>query len=141
MASDVAIHGHLCAATAGLEAALAGVPTLLLDREGWPSSPLYKLGVGRVVFKSWSDLWDAVLEHRAMPGRVQGFGDWSPMLDEIDPFRDGRAAERMGNYIQWLVDGFEAGLDRQTVLANAAERYAQKWGLDKVTQVNGQIER
>ena len=46
MAADIAVHQELWAATAGLEAALAGVPTLLLDRDGWSSSPLYQLGEG-----------------------------------------------------------------------------------------------
>lgn len=136
LAADVAIHGHLVAATAGLEAALAGVPTLLMDREGWPSSPLYSLGVGRVVFTDWEMLWEAFVRHRSRPGGVPGFGDWSPILVELDPFRDGRAAERMGTYIKWLIEGFKASLDRETVMANAAERYCELWGKDKVTAVN-----
>ncbi len=137
LASDVAIHGHLCSGTAGIEAALAGVPTLLMDREGWPVSPLYRLGVGRVVFTNWQELWDAALQYRAHPESLPGFGDWSPVLDELDPFRDGRAAERMGTYIKWLIDGFKAGLDRSTVLADAAERYGRQWGMDKIITTEG----
>jgi hypothetical protein len=57
------------------------------------------------------------------------------MLEELDPFRDGRAAERMGTYLQWLVQGFQAGLDRETVMADAAERYTQRWGQDKITDM------
>jgi len=136
LASDLAIHGHLCGATAGLEAALTGVPTLLMDREGWSVSPLYQLGIGRVVFTDWQELWKALIEHWASPTGIPGFGDWSPMLDELDPFRDGRAAERMGIYIKWLVEGFKAGLDRYTVMADAAERYCGMWGKDKVTEIN-----
>lgn len=49
-------------------------------------------------------------------------------MDELDPFRDGRAAQRIGAYLQWLLGGFDAGLDRETVLADAAERYAARWG-------------
>lgn len=137
LASDITIHGHLCAVTAGLEAALAGVPTLLLDREGWSVSSFYRLGVGRVVFRGWNHLWEALTENWAKPGGIPGFGDWSSLLDELDPFRDGRAAERMGTYIKWLIDGFKAGLDRETVMADAAERYCKQWGQDKVTEVNG----
>lgn len=40
LSSDLTIHGHMCAATEGLESALAGVPTVLLDREGWPNSSM-----------------------------------------------------------------------------------------------------
>lgn len=136
LASDLMIHGHLCAGTAGMEAALAGVPTLLLDREGWSRSPLYRLGLGRVVFTDWRILWKGCREHWERPGGVPGFGDWSPLLEELDPFRDGRAAERMGTTLQWILEGFTAGLPREVVMADAAERYAQQWGRDKVTSVN-----
>lgn len=137
LCADVMIHGHLCAATAGMESALAGVPTVLLDREGWPASPLYRLGVGRVAFTDWPALWETLREHRRRPGGVPGFGDWSPMLDEIDPFRDGRAAERMGTFLGWLLEGFKAGRDRDEALASAVERYAARWGAYTVTEVAG----
>ena len=136
LAADVAVHSRLYAATAGVEAALAGVPTLMLDRENWPVSPFYRLGVGRVVFLDIESMWQTCLEHWSSSEGVPGFGDWTPMLDELDPFRDGRAAERMGTYIQWLLEGFNNGLDRETVMADAAERYTSQWGSDKVTQVN-----
>ncbi len=136
LAADVMVHGHLYGATAGVESALAGVPTLLMDREGWPVSPLYRLGLGRVVFTDWPALWEACCEHWRRPGGVPGFGAWASIVDELDPFRDGRAAERMGTYLQWLLEGFDAGWDRQTVLAAAAERYAAQWGQQTVMSIN-----
>lgn len=139
MAADVAIHGFLHAGTAGMEAALAGVPTLMLDREGWPRSPLYRLGMGRVVFTDWESLWEACQSHWSTFGGVPGLGDWSPMLDELDPFRDGRAAERMGEYILWLKEGLQDGLDREVVMANAAERYCKQWGQDKISEVKPEL--
>ena len=139
LAADLMIHGHLNAATAGLDAALAGVPTLLVDRMGWTISPLYALGVGRVVFTDWPPLWRACLEHWERPGGIPGFGDWSSMLERFDPFRDGRAAERMGTYLQWLLEGFRAGLDRDRVMADAAQRYAERWGRDTVVSLHGDV--
>lgn len=136
LAADLAVHGHLYAASAGLDSALAGVPTLLLDSEGWPVSPMYKLGIGRVIFNDWSALWEACSNHWSTTDGIPNFGDWSPILDEIDPFRDGRAAERMGTYLKWLIDDFKDGLDRDTVMSNAAERYCQAWGDDKIAEVN-----
>ena len=127
------------AATAGLEAALAGVPTLLLDQEAWPQNPLYRLGIDQVVFNDWDRLWEACLQYWSRPGEIPGFGDWSSMLDELDPFRDGLAAERMGTYLHWLLEGFNAGLDRETTMADAAERYCVLWGKDKITQVNMEV--
>ncbi len=136
LAADVLVHGHLWAATAGVESALTGVPTLLMDREGWSESPFYRLGVGRVVFTDWPSLWSACTEHWARAGGIPGFGDWSSMLPELDPFRDGRAAERMGTYLRWLLEGFDQGWDREKIMAVAAERYAARWGTDTIIQIN-----
>lgn len=136
LSADIAVHGCLAASTAGLECALAGVPTLLMDREGWSVSPFYQLGLGKVVFTDWDSLWWACQQHWNSPSGTPGFGDWSSMLDQLDPFRDGRAAERMGNYLKWLIDGFEAGLSREIVMADAAERYCKLWGKDKVVMIN-----
>jgi len=135
LASDIAIHAPLVAATAGMESALSGVPTLLLDHEDWPVSKLYSLGLGQVVFTDWDSLWRACKDYWGSKEGVPGFGDWSPLLDEMDPFRDGKAAERMGTYLKWILDGFKDGLGRDTILADAAHRYVKVWGKDKITGV------
>ncbi len=135
-AADVAIHGHLSAVSAGLEAALAGTPTLLYDAEGWPISKFFKLNEGKVAFKDWECLWQLCHDHWFSKGGVPAFGDWSDILDDLDPFRDGLASARAGQYLKWLLDGFKEKLPRETVLENAADRYREKWGADKVIRVN-----
>lgn len=134
LAADIAVHGHLCGGTAAVEAALAGVPTLLVDQEGWAISPLYRLGP-KVVFPNWPAVWAALAEHFSSPGGLPGLGDWSSLLPEMDPFRDGKAAQRMGQFMAWLMDGFREGLPRDAAMARAAERYAQAWGADKIMEV------
>ena len=132
LSADIAIHGHLCAGTAGLECALQGIPTLLIDREGAYHSKLSELPEGKVVFKNWQVTIDAVIEHFSSPKGIPGFGDWSSIIDDLDPFRDGKAAYRMGTYLNWLIQGYEKGLSKEVVMENAAERYRDKWGDDKV---------
>jgi len=139
MASDIAVHGHLFAGTAGLEAALTGVPTLLVDREGVPQNPLYRLGEGQVVFREWETLWEACMSRWNNSNGAGKLGDWSEMINDLDPFRDGHASERMGAYVQGLLDGLRDGKDREIVLAEAAERYRDQWGQDKVVQPYGEI--
>lgn len=133
LSSDVAIHGSVWAATAAIEASLTGTQTLLIDHDNWHMSQLYQLGKEKVIFQSWQDLWDTLLDHWKIPQGIQGLGDWSLLLDELDPFRDGKAAERMGNYLHWLIQGFEEGLDKEVIMADAAERYGRQWGTDMVT--------
>lgn len=131
LASDIAIHESLFAGTAGLEAALTGVPTLLLDPEGWPRSPLYRLGPD-VVFKDWSSAWEACVEYFQDPQSHPHFGDWSSMINELDPFHDGRAAERISVYLKELLEGLRRQETPSNVMEMTAERYARRWGKDKV---------
>lgn len=136
-AADIAIHGHLSASTAGIEAALAGAPTVILDREGWPSCPLYENGAeGKIIFRSWEALWPILSEHLKQPGGTPGFADWSLLLPVMDPFRDGKGAQRVGDFLGWVMDGLRVGRRRDQVLDDAAQRYAKMWGKDKVISIN-----
>ncbi|MHB8110093.1 MAG: hypothetical protein ACYDHW_08680 [Syntrophorhabdaceae bacterium] len=135
LCADVAVHDGITSPTAGMESALCGIPTLLLDREGWAISNLYRLGNGSTVFQDWERLWGKYVQYIGSGNKIQGFGDWSPLLAELDPFRDGRAAERIGTYLKWLLDGFKAGEERDNILAQAAERYCRQWGYDKISTV------
>jgi len=132
LSADVCIHSDLSSGTAGMECALEGIPTLLIDREGCPDSKFYDLKEGKVIFKNWPDTIDAVMEYFQAQNGIPGFGDWSPILDELDPFRDGKAANRMGTYLHELIKGFQIGSDREMIMANAAQLYVDKWGADKI---------
>ncbi|MDD5302649.1 MAG: hypothetical protein PHS14_06005 [Elusimicrobia bacterium] len=136
LAADIVAHGHLCAGTAAVESALAGVPTLLVDQEGWTVSPLHRLGP-KVVFPDWESLWSSLHEHFTRPGGIDGLGDWSKLLPEIDPYRDGGGARRVGQFLDWTLAGFREGLARDAALARAAEKFAAAWGADKVTAISG----
>ena len=110
----------------GRQGEAGGVASVKGGRQAHPPK------VQKVIFKNWPDAIDAVMDHFQTPGGIPGFGDWSDYLDEFDPFRDGKAAYRMGTYLKWLIQGFEDGLDREIIMADAAERYAHQWGNDKV---------
>lgn len=135
LSADIAIHGHLFGPTAGLEAALAGIPSLFMDFEGWRRSPLYELGLGKVIFCDWNSLWEAVLDHFKRPKGESVLGDWSKHIHQFDPFQDGKAAYRMGTYLQWLLEAFKKGCHRESALAQANKRYTQCWGQDKILSI------
>lgn len=131
LASDIAIQEILTGGTAGLESALAGVRTLLMDFDSWPLSPLYKLGPD-VVFKDWPSIWEVCVEYFQDPQSRPHFGDWSLMINELDPFCDGRAAERMSTYLKELLEGLRRHETPLNIMEMAAERYERRWGKDKV---------
>ena len=89
-----------------------------------------------MIFKNWLDAIDALMEHFKAPQGIPGFGDWSEIIGEFDPFRDGKAANRIGTYLHWLIQGYEKGLNRDVIMADAAQRYSKNWGNDKVISIN-----
>jgi len=133
--------GLLIGGTAAMESALTGTPTLLIDRERPTGHPLSELEKGEVVFQDWDSLWRALSAYRRDPASVPGFGAWSPMLDELDSFRDGRAAERIGSYIGWLAEGLGKGLSREETMELARQRYVAIWGDDKVVRLQNSHDR
>ena len=132
LSADVCIHGHMSAGTAAFECALEGVPTLLINREGVVDSKFLELPKGAVIFDDWPTCIDALMSYLDNPNSIDGFGDWSSIIDEFDPFRDGKAAYRIGTYLHWLNQGMNKGLDKEVVMLNCAERYKKEWGEDKV---------
>jgi len=134
MASDVAI-GNKLAGTAALEAALSGTPTLLIDKFGYQDKILDLLD-NNIIFDKWENLWESCEEYMNSKSTINNFGDWSFIINDLDPFRDGKAAERVGTYLSWIVAGFNSGKSRDSVLSEAAQRYTTIWGEDKITSVN-----
>ena len=44
---------------------------------------------------------------------ITGFGDWSSIIDDIEPFRDEKASERLTKFLYWLIEGFKEGLSKK----------------------------
>ena len=74
-------------------------------------------------------------KYKGNPHSNSELGDWTPFLDELDPFRDGRGGERMGIYMRWLLESFDNGKNRDEVIQSANKLYAEKWGSDKVVNM------
>ncbi len=119
-------------------AALHGARIFYLDYEKLNQGPqklyctLHSLGENRCVFYDPEALKQAVLEYIANPETNPHLGDASPILDEFDPFRDGKASERIGEYISWYLEGLDKNLEKDVALQEATQRYATKWGAEKV---------
>jgi hypothetical protein len=131
LASDIAIQEMLSSGSAGLESALGGTRTIVMDFEGWPQSPLYRLGPD-VVFQDWENAWQACSEYFKDPSSRPGLGDWSTMIDDLDPFHDGLAAYRMSGYLKELLEGLRRSEPPLDLMNRVAENYARRWGKDKV---------
>ena len=120
-------------------AALQGARVLYLDYEKLDQSDLkpygifHSLGPKRCVFYDPESLKEAVLEHTNNLESNPCLGDASSILDQLDPFRDGKSSQRIGEYITWYLEGLEENLEKNTALRRATDKYAKKWGKDKVS--------
>ncbi|MCP5106138.1 MAG: hypothetical protein GY950_22320, partial [bacterium] len=91
-------------------------------------------GLNRRFFEDGENMSTAL--RRYADGTDDSVGDCSDLVPKIDPFSDERGGERMGEYVQWCLEGFDTGLDRGQTITKANERYAETWGRDKLNQKN-----
>mgnify|MGYP004264080921 CR=1 FL=1 len=75
---------------------------------------------------------DAIIKYFKEPIKDKEFGNWSNVVDQFDPFRDGKAAYRIGTFKKWLLEGLNQRKNRDIIIKNAVDRYANIWGNDKV---------
>ena len=87
-----------------------------------------------MIFRDWDSAFVAALDHFQTEGGIPGLGDWGDFINEVDPFRDGRASFRVGTFLKEVLIGLENNRDRDVVLADAVEHYARKWGKDTITE-------
>jgi hypothetical protein len=89
-----------------------------------------------VIFDDIDRLIIALKRYKENPEIKSKLGDWSSYIDKLDPFRDGRGGERIGAYMQWLLESFDKGKSRDDAIQYANKLYAEQWGEDKVINMN-----
>jgi len=115
-----------------IEAVIAGGRGVFYDPTGLRSLPFYEWGFEKFVFDDLDRLMLALKRYKFDPASQPGLGDHSLIIDQLDPFRDGRAGERVGTYIRWLLEAFDKECGREAAIQEANVKYAAKWGKDKV---------
>lgn len=100
----------------------------------------YKWGCDNIIFDDINRMMSAMKRYKSNRNSVPRLGDWSEYINEVDPFRDGRASERIGTYLRWCLEGFVANKRRDDVVNQANDKYALQWGSDKVMQLTDELE-
>lgn len=118
--------------TPALESALSGIRAVTCDLQDFSKHPFYAKGYNSIVFNSLGGMLSAISAFKDGQRTAEKIGSYSFLLDKIDPFRDGRAAERMGRFIADLIAGFDGKIDSQAVIKSSVEKYRKAWGEDKV---------
>jgi len=119
-------------------AGLQGARVLYLDYEKIDQGKLkpygifHSLGQKKCVFNDPESLKEAVLEYYNDPDSNPLLGDVSSILDQLDPFRDGNASQRIGEYVTWYLESLDQKLNKDEAMKAATDKYSKKWGSDKV---------
>ena len=90
----------------------------------------------KFIFNSLDQLWTNIENFFEVKKNI--FSDLYPdeFLNELDPFRDGKAALRIADYMKDLMEGFNKGLDKKDTLLISNSNYKHKWGEDKIKELN-----
>ena len=137
--------------SAGVLSALAGHRSIHLDYSRLHESPLsewatfHQAGPDRLVFDDPEKLWERLNQYFDDPGADPDFGVMDDdLLRDIDPFRDGKAGQRIGEYVRWYLEGLDDGFSRDDALRHADQLFAGEWGphavsrgLSPVSEVTG----
>jgi hypothetical protein len=121
--------------TAAFESVLTGTRTIVYNPMRSGSRLFYtNNGFNRRIFED-SDRMIAAIRAFARH-EDDRIGDCCDLVSKIDPFYDGRGSERVGQYLNACLKGFDQGLNREDILEKANEQYVSKWGKDKMVSEN-----
>ena len=129
--SNLAIHNSLYAATAGVESVLSGTPTLYLDHDNWHTIKINYFGKNKFIFNNWNDLWNSVEDFFKSKKNFNSYHT-SEYLNYLDPYRDGLASYRIGEYLNDLLNGFDRNIKAIDTIELANNKFKKKWGKDKI---------
>lgn len=127
--------------SAATVAALAGNRAIHLDYARLHDSPFsdwaiyHKAGADQIVFSDPEKLWASINRYFDEPDREENLGLMDDnLIRYIDPFLDGNAGQRIGDYVRWYLEGLGRGLERGEALANSTNKYGEKWGQNSVVK-------
>ncbi len=101
LVSDFCI-GHKFGATAALEAAVAGVRTVLLDKYGTKTHWDGLYAQADIEYETMGLVLNKIEEYR-FGNSAQTLGNWDPILHHFDAYRDGSAVIRLRETVRSLV--------------------------------------
>ena len=131
--ADMAIGCGISSAV--IEAVIGGCRGIHYDMTNLKNHEFYKWGYEKVVFDDLDRMMASLKKYKENPHSNSELGDWTPYLNELDPFRDGRGGERMGTYMRWLLEAFDKGKNRDEAMQYANKLYTNKWGNDTITNM------
>jgi len=126
--------------SAGIEAALFGKRVVYWVPDAYICPQLEGANGSKLVFHDLDKLIEFLKDLAAGKTGSDSIGDHSSIISQIDPWRDGNAGRRIGEYIKDFLDVFDQSEARELALNWANERYKNNWGADKISEIQSCFE-
>ncbi|MCX6582725.1 MAG: hypothetical protein NT166_21325 [Candidatus Aminicenantes bacterium] len=123
--------------TAAFESVMMKAPTMIYNPMRSGSRLFYSnKGLNRRIFEDIKLMTAAIKTFAGGGESAVSIGACSDILPALDPFDDGKGANRMGEYLDRCLEGFDASLPWPSILEKTNEQYALRWGNDRITGEN-----
>lgn len=133
--SDVCLHTSLAASTAAIECASINKSTYIIDNDGYPNNRFFETNNNSIIFKNIDEFMYSFDENFNKNKIKLNLSLWSKIIDKIDNFKDGRAAERIGNYLNDLIYNINIGENKIDCIEIANKNYIEQWGSNNVIKI------
>ncbi|HHT9105590.1 MAG TPA: nucleotidyltransferase domain-containing protein [Candidatus Wujingus californicus] len=131
--ADMAIGCGISSAVT--EAVIGGCRGIHYDMTNLKNHEFYKWGYEKIVFDDLDRMMASLKKYKENPHSNSELGDWTPYLNELDPFRDGKGGERIGTYMRWLLESIDNGKGRDAAIQYANKLYSEQWGSDTTISI------
>ena len=133
--SDLTIGAGYSSAV--IESAAVGVPGIHFDI-GVPlvHSRIYKEELNRIYFNDPDELYSAIKAYKLDSESMSWFGNHDKYIHKSDPFRNEKAPECMGKFINYCLVGIEKRYDWRKTLMEASRAYENEMGKEYIYYSN-----
>ena len=90
------------------------------------------MGRGHRGFCVWAAAFALIAVYRIELDAVSCLGDWSPMVDDLDAYRDGCAGLKVGQYMASLLDNMSQSCNSADAIRWAKKEFIRCGGADAV---------
>jgi len=125
--------------TTTVENVLAGIKSVDYDASSRWGSLVHNDGYNKIVFDDLDILINSIKKYVDAPEKNNEFANHGSILHKFDPFRDGKAAERIGFYMNELLMALDDHLAREDAIERASQKYQERYGNDKVDKSEKQF--
>ena len=120
-----------------LECAANGARSIFYDTSNMQKyeSDIFKWGKDKVIFNDLKKMIRDIKIFKNQPTIKSDLGIWSDDNFKLNTFDDNIGSKRIGEYLKFLIDGFNDNKDANEIVKKANSHYAENWGAHSIYKI------